>query len=70
VVRLVLCRQLHTGILLNSKGDTMINDEEFYKRDDGTKCVSFFCDLDIVVLTERDIKWFQEEFDKLDKETK
>ena len=50
-------------------GDTMINDEEFYIRDDGTKCVVFFCDLDIVVLTERDIKWFQKEFDKLDKET-
>ena len=46
----------------------MIRDEEFYKRDDGTKCVSFFCDLDIVILTERDIKWFQEEFDKLEDE--
>ena len=48
----------------------MITDEEFYIRDDGTKCVSFCCDLDIVILTERDIKWFQEEFNKLNKEKK
>jgi len=58
--------------LLLNKGDKamMVRDEEFYIRDDGTKCVAFFCDLDIVILTERDIKWFQKEFDKLDKEAK
>ena len=48
----------------------MVRDEEFYKRDDGTKCVAFCCDLDIVILTERQIRYFQSDFDKLDKETK
>lgn len=48
----------------------MVRDIEFYTRDDGTKCVSFFCDLDIVILTEDDIREFQSEFDKMDKETK
>ena len=48
----------------------MVRDEEFYKRDDGTKCVSFYEDLDVVIITERDVRYFQSEFDKLDKETK
>ena len=48
----------------------MIRDEEFYISDDGTKCVAFYSDLDVVILTEKDIKWFQKEFDKLNKEKK
>tara|TARA_R100001594_G_scaffold137852_1_gene181138 strand:+ start:415 stop:606 length:192 start_codon:yes stop_codon:yes gene_type:complete len=60
----------HLSLLTYTVGEKMITDEEFYIRDDGTKCVSFCCDLDIVILTERDVKWFQEEFNKLDKEKK
>ena len=48
-----------------NKGDTMTH-LEFYTRDDGTKCVSFYEDLDVVIITERDVRYFQSEFDKMD----
>jgi hypothetical protein len=43
-----------------------MRDLEFYTRDDGTKCVSFFEDLDVVIITERDVRHFQSRFDKMD----
>ena len=50
-------------------GDTM-RDLEFYTSDDGTKCVSFYEDLDVVIITERDVRYFQSEFDKMGEKKK